>query len=137
MKTLKMILVIVFCFGLVHFVFAQQDWEIQGPIPHTNNCMYVKAFDENSFIIGTADGIFKSYDGGTTYEFKPIEPIDYILSYFFLNEKTGWASTYKYVWSTVDGGENWKLHSGFGNDVAIYTIFHVDEKTGWAFSKYD
>ncbi|MCW9097642.1 MAG: YCF48-related protein, partial [Ignavibacteriaceae bacterium] len=88
--------------------------------------------DSLNGIIGAQNKIFKSYDGGSTWEEKNISGItgnsgEYN-KLFFVNYDIGWALSYGYAVKTTDGGETWQSKL---NTVALYGIHFSDSLNGW------
>jgi photosystem II stability/assembly factor-like uncharacterized protein len=73
---------------------------------------------------------FKTSDGGSNW--KKLDFNNRILSIDFLNEKTGYLSTYfGGVYQTIDGGETWSPRSGSAD-----FIYFIDELQGLLFDNY-
>ena len=64
-------------------------------------------------IVGADNSIYKTTDGGISWEEKNVTGIDSLFTagefdrIFFINDDTGWALNTKYVIKTTDAGENW------------------------------
>jgi len=69
--------------------------------------------DSLNGIVGADNSIYKTTNGGITWEEKEISGVDSVSTageydrIFFINDDIGWALNTKYVIKTTDGGENW------------------------------
>ena len=85
-------------------------------------------------IVGVNNKIFKTYNGGKTWEEKIVNGIDSLLfggefdRLFFLNKRIGWSLNNSYAITTLDGGETWQSKL---NVTGLTGIFFVDSLNGW------
>lgn len=90
--------------------------------------------DSLTGIVGVNNKIFKTYDGGFSWEEKNIIGIDSLLfagefiRLFFITNNIGWALSDGYVIKTTDGGENWQSQS---NAFGLRGIHFSDSLNGW------
>ena len=60
------------------------------------------------------------------------EPRDSFEEAQFINKQTGWASTYRFIYTTSNGGKAWeKLPFKAPENSRISSFFFVDESRGW------
>jgi photosystem II stability/assembly factor-like uncharacterized protein len=112
MKSFKMKVLYIF------FIFSSNltaQWQSLIPYPTTNDIVYIKAFSDSVYLIGTSGDpaeleFFKTTNSGKKWE--SIYKVDGIYLYraSFLDDKIGWAiSRYPYkLWRTIDGGYTWE-----------------------------
>jgi len=82
--------------------------------------------DENTGYISGGTGVFRTTDGGNSWEAMSNRSF---VSMQFLNNLAGYAKTYNQMYRTTDGGRNWTLSHNHTNEI---TSFHfTDEKTGY------
>ncbi|HSW56316.1 MAG TPA: YCF48-related protein [Ignavibacteriaceae bacterium] len=85
-------------------------------------------------LVGVNNKIFKSYNGGLSWEEKVVNGIDSLLfggefdRLFFLNRNIGWALNNNYAINTQDGGETWQSKL---NITGLTGIFFIDSLNGW------
>jgi photosystem II stability/assembly factor-like uncharacterized protein len=86
---------------------------------------------ENIGWSGSNEKIYKTYDGGLTWEIQYSEEPNLITSLYFLNENTGWAVGY---WGTIlkttDGGSEWLLQNSSA-DETLQSVYFVNNSVGW------
>jgi photosystem II stability/assembly factor-like uncharacterized protein len=71
--------------------------------------------------------IFKTINGGVTWQEQlNIEP-DFFTSVQFINDNIGWASTQSSIFKTMNGGNSWFQQSAFGST----KTFFIDALNGW------
>ena len=91
-------------------------------------------FDEkNGWVVGEFNEIFKTDDGGETWQrIWALDKRYRLFSIFFVNENVGWlCGADGLLLRSDDGGETWqRAASPAMNDV--YDVFFVNENTGWA-----
>ena len=89
-------------------------------------------FDNLTGIIGAQNKIYKTYDGGLTWEEKNINGTTgntgEFTRLFFINDNIGWALSSIYVVKTIDGGENWQAQL---NSIGLSGIHFSDSVNGW------
>jgi photosystem II stability/assembly factor-like uncharacterized protein len=79
--------------------------------------------------------IFKTSDGGNSWDSIETKGSEYIKSIFFINPSTGWIVRGSSVVSgegvskTTDGGFNWSSH--FGGTIPFNTVYFADSLNGW------
>jgi photosystem II stability/assembly factor-like uncharacterized protein len=88
--------------------------------------------DSLTGIIGAQNKIFKTYDGGISWQEKNITGISgnagEFIRLFFINNEIGWAISYGYVIKTTDAGENWFSQLNIGG---LRGIHFSDSLNGW------
>jgi len=74
--------------------------------------------------------IYKTIDGGLTWEIQNLESY-FIIALFFLNENTGWAvGAEGIVLKTTNGGSQWLLQST-STDEFLHSVYFVNDSIGW------
>ena len=94
---------------------------------------------DTGWVAGGEGIIFKTKDGGATWENQQLNDIKYgtLTSLFFIDEHTGWAcgSGFDRDGGTVlkieDGGEQWKLQQS-GYNTFVYSVCFTNVNDGWA-----
>ena len=84
--------------------------------------------------------IIKTSDGGETWHQANHPATRGLYSIQFVNEYVGWACGSKFenseetgvILYTNDGGENWSVQHLLDKLSALYTLFFIDNKIGWA-----
>lgn len=91
---------------------------------------------DTGWVVGS-DEIFKTTDGGESWE--PMEGLDnqYYHSCYFINSNTGWIGGGNFWMSailyTTDGGNSLQVQDSIENDGGqISSIFFIDDSTGWS-----
>ena len=90
--------------------------------------------DSLNGIVGADNSIYKTTNGGITWEEKEISGVDSVGTageydrIFFINEDIEWALNTKYVIKTTDGGENWFSQL---NSAGLSGIHFSDALNGW------
>jgi len=90
--------------------------------------------DSLTGFVGANEKIFKTNDGGISWQEKNIFGIDSLLfagefiRLFFISDSIGWALNYGYVIKTTDGGENWNSQL---NVSGLTGIHFSDSFNGW------
>lgn len=124
-------------------IFSQSGWFWQNPLPQgnpLNKCCIIS--DETAVIVGAANTIIKTTDGGNTW-------INYALrlpnncnnqSVFFLNDQTGWIGAQDLsgpgdyqaakVYKTNNGGTNWTQTCTL-DAYSINKIQFINSQTGY------
>jgi hypothetical protein len=76
--------------------------------PSASRCIAAGAIDDSK---GHSKGVvILTSDGGKTWSVSDVS--EHPVSLFFLNETSGWMVADRGLWSTVDGGRNWKKLEG-------------------------
>ncbi|MCD4695629.1 MAG: hypothetical protein K8S16_05240, partial [Bacteroidales bacterium] len=97
------------------------------------SCLYF--FDLNDGWVA-GNGIYKTMDGGSTWEYNFGINENNFRSIQFISDQTGYTGNYNgKVFKTTDGGMSWDLNYEFGSP--IVKIFFLGEFTGWALSWHD
>jgi len=84
-------------------------------------------------------GIFKTADGGVTWEVKhQLAMFQMLEGLSFADENNGWAVGYhgtnkktNFILHTTDGGETWEAQTS-GVEVGLRGVHFIDANTGWA-----
>jgi len=127
------VLVFFFVFSL-SFLYSQEEWQILQS-PTTNTIASVYAQDSIVYIAGgngSRNEFHKSSDFGKTW--KTIRTDNLFESIHFLNKDIGYASDYKGIVKTIDGGNTWNRL--FDNEskskyTGLTEVFFVNETTGY------
>ncbi len=105
---------------------TQRD-DFPGSLPST-----VYFLDSLNGIIGAQNKIYKTYDGGVSWQEKNINGISgnagEFNRLFFIDDNIGWSTSYGYVIKTTDGGENWQSQLNIGG---LSGIHFSDSLNGW------
>jgi len=108
--------------------------EVSSP---TQDCHYsisaYKISDTSSRIVlvGNSGTIFTSTDQGNSWSTQ-VTNRPHFWGVQFISADLGWLSSYKYIYRTTDGGENWiysRVDPSFSPD--YWTIFFADSMNGW------
>jgi photosystem II stability/assembly factor-like uncharacterized protein len=83
------------------------------------------------YICGSSGGMFKTTNGGVSWDSLPFPGTQLLYSVDFVNTNTGWtsSSSSSYLWKTTNGGNTWTSQSGPTS--AVYCVDMVDANTGW------
>ena len=86
--------------------------------------------------IGTDSGrLWRTRDGGNTWELIYSNPANRIAQFQFINSKTGWMSIEGQMFKTTDGGNSWQpFHQPIPHDFAgqVFAFKFLDDgKHGW------
>jgi len=86
----------------------------------------------NGFYFSQTDSIFqKTTDGGQTWEKLSLPSKSIYRSFCFVNENTYFTAEQNTFMKTTDGGKNWSASNILNEPYNNYSIFFVDENTGW------
>ena len=103
--------------------------------------------DENHGWAMTGYALYRTIDGGKTWERLPQQPEKdaSFTAFFFINESRGWLTAVKRVFTeryglgnssvimvTDDGGRSWKVQASFPNEVKITEIRFFNANVGLA-----
>src|SRR3989339_1095323 len=92
-----------------HYVFSQNGWIQQSPLPVNNSLFGVQMLNcTTAYSCGTSGCIIKSNDGGNSWEELPFANNNTLQSVHFINSDTGFSvggDTSLYY--TTDGGNSW------------------------------
>lgn len=86
--------------------------------------------DQTGFILGLDGTIFKTIDGGITWDSVHTGITDYLYDIFFINENIGWLCADWSLYKTTNGGISWFKIQEF----APFEIYFADENRGWVFT---
>lgn len=116
------------------------DWtkmELPDAQPRKNDVLMI---DENIVWCSTDSilgpncfgaALFKSEDGGNSWEVKLEHSSHRFIDLFFVGENFGWLTSSNYrIYRTTDGGENWSVINNLPM-LSINGIYFIDELTGW------
>jgi photosystem II stability/assembly factor-like uncharacterized protein len=83
------------------------------------------------YICGSSGGMFKTTNGGASWDSLPFPGTQLLYNVDFVNATTGWtsSSSSSYLWKTTNGGTTWTSQSGPTS--AVYCVDMVDANTGW------
>ena len=83
------------------------------------------------YICGSSGGMFKTTNGGVSWDSLPFPGTQLLYSVDFVNANTGWtsSSSSSYLWKTTNGGNTWTSQSGPTS--AVYCVDMVNATTGW------
>ncbi len=86
----------------------------------------------NGFYFSQTDSIFqKTTDGGKTWETLSLPSKSIYRSFCFVNENICFTAEQNTFMKTTDGGKNWSVSNILNEPYNNYSIFFVDENTGW------
>jgi hypothetical protein len=115
---LKRLALIVLLFTLANFSYPQGTWSYLGKIPSGANINSISVVNQNViFVAAKGNGLYRSYDGGATWElkingFSASGDLYGISATDSLNCWVGWVGrtgSPASVYRTTDGGENWVM----------------------------
>ena len=94
--------------------------------------------NENNGFVGSSEygspydpGIYKTTDGGDSWNNVLQQAPHSIESIFFANNLVGWAVGWENpIYKTVDGGDNWQVVAN--NNLRLKSILFIDSNNGWA-----
>jgi photosystem II stability/assembly factor-like uncharacterized protein len=124
-------------------LLAQNGWfQIQtGTNVDIKSIKFVNS--QTGFFCSESGKIFKTTDGGFSWQMKYDNANTPLRSLFFINENTGWAGGGRYsfdlsnlfVLKTINGGESWTTVYNFGNFYyTISNLYFLNDQTGFATS---
>lgn len=94
--------------------------------PSTSHCIGVGSIeDRKGHVKGT---VVSTSDGGQNWSLAELS--DEPISLFFLNESLGWMAASRGVWSTTDGGRDWKKLEGLKK--GILEVYFLSPLHGYA-----
>jgi len=127
------ILIVAITFRVIcSFVFAQDGWFWQNPLPTGNVYNDTYFIDENSgWIVGQWGVVIHVTDQGEDHSVDYIGDDNTLNGIFFTEENNGWiVGNSGMIYHSTDGGENWSgFDSGIEND--LQKVFFPDADTGW------
>lgn len=117
-----------------------QQWKWVNPYPtgdQINSCLFINA--SNGFIAGNNGCLFRTIDGGTSWESIPAPMNVDFTKILFNDDLHGWIlgsyldlsyNSVPFLLKTTDGGILWDTETI--TDFALFTdIFFIDNLTGW------
>ena len=127
MKKINYTLVITFVSLSIFITFgnAENIWESIGPEGGWAGSVAIDPMDNQTILVGTKGGIFKSTDGGTTWSEKNTGifwPRIDVLKFDHLNPSIVYAVADYYLFKSSDKGETWSVTNQVLNYQYIYDI---------------
>ena len=118
LRKLKFIIILsVICF----FLFAEEGWHVQNPLPSESWYFTVETVGENTVFIGGMGGtLVQSNDAGQTWDVQKFEDLVDIRDISFKDEQTGYFIDGDHLHKTTDGGDTW---NEIGTDFDLETYF--------------
>jgi photosystem II stability/assembly factor-like uncharacterized protein len=111
-RKIIMAIQIILCCG--SFLFGQQDWFWQNPLPQGNHLNDVHVFNTNSAVaVGDVGTVLNTSDGGMNWKVQHYTggTSKKLNAVHFIDDDTGWAvGGYTYsgiILKTIDGGIIW------------------------------
>lgn len=86
--------------------------------------------EEIGFVATNEAVLFKTINGGDTWEEFYVFSGGYNAEIYFINENEGWYSASSRIYHTYDGGETWNAPQSFSN-TPLRCQFFLDEEKGW------
>jgi photosystem II stability/assembly factor-like uncharacterized protein len=84
---------------------------------------------QTGYAAGDNGKFYKTTDSGEYWNNVNLNIYDYFRSVFFVNDLTGWMSSYERIYKTDNGGINWVLQNDYGGG---YSLYFLDSLTGWS-----
>ena len=106
-------------------------WQIVSdpiPNPDPSSSYHLHFHDENFGFVASADGIFRTVDGGNQWNAVDLTTRGSITSIFFLDHAKGWAASYNNVFMSLDSGLTWTSMGLTPNSFSF--IKFVDNQVG-------
>jgi len=126
------IILIFYINFLITFVsnsYSQSGW---FPLSGGSGSLYKVFFiNENiGWIVGSSTRIFKTINGGTTWQMQNANVVSSLYDVQFINENTGWSvGSNRTILKTIDGGTNWVAQMYLGVD-NMYSVSFVNDSIG-------
>lgn len=99
-----------------------------------NFFMSIHFVDQDTGWVVGGDSIFKTTNGGDTWESHEGLSDHSHLSCYFINSNSGWvgasANQMGKILYTADGGNSWQVQDSIANS-NIFSIFFINDNTGW------
>ena len=104
-------------------------YSVQNGINQDINC--VNIISSNEIYIGTSNGLYKTFDTGSNWQFCNISGD--IKEVTFTTEQTGYLCKNNKIYKTSDSGTNWVLNYTLTveEDNYIHSLCFIDEQTGF------
>jgi photosystem II stability/assembly factor-like uncharacterized protein len=97
--------------------------------------MSVSFVDQDTGWTVGSDSIFKTTNGGDTWQSLEGLSDHYYSSCFFINANSGWVTasgnSINKILYTPDGGNNWQVQDSITSFSTISSLFFIDDLTGW------
>lgn len=119
---------------LINSINGGENWTIlNNEVTHNPSCLSFLNLN-NGWLTGW-QGIYKTTDGGLTWELNFSIQESGFASIIFVSEQIAYAnSQYGHIYKTTNGGQNWELKYELNtNSIKIY---FTDELTGWTLNNY-
>ena len=118
---------------LIIYSISHAQWFWQNPLPQGNDLHSVHFIDSNiGWMVGIIGTIFKTTNGGSTWENQISGTGEILRSVKFVNTNDGWISGNNgTILKTTNGGSIWAAQSS-GTTEDLYSIYFTDVNTGWA-----
>ncbi len=84
------------------------------------------------FAAGDSGKIFRTHDGGISWDCIKIATSKTLHKIFFTDSKNGWTISDNTIYNTVNGGDTWQI--SYSADTYFKDIFFIDSETGWVVS---
>lgn len=124
-------------FGIVYkSTYSGKGWN-RLVFPFGGNLNAITLIDQDSVFITSDNRLFSSFDGGQSWDAKPVGSVD-IEDSFFTNTQTGYVVCKNgKILKTVDSGVNWyEVHTTTSFPNEFFSITFVNEEVGFASQEF-
>jgi photosystem II stability/assembly factor-like uncharacterized protein len=91
--------------------------------------------EDNAIFVLPLNQLVATHNSGSNFNFASLSD-NFIADVFFVDSAIAYAAG-KNIWKTIDAGDNWtKLHD-FPGPSYYYTLYFLNEQTGWVFRIMD
>jgi photosystem II stability/assembly factor-like uncharacterized protein len=129
---------------ILHTTNGGLIWEYQLEDTNSNNIQSMQMWDSQQGIgVGTAGGIYKTTDGGSSWSKMQVQNAPQLSSVMYENQYRIWAAGADgYIICSLDGGANWSIDTTLAgydlNDVFVYqNQKYVVTEDGMVFYNFD
>ena len=106
------------------------NWEaMPGVHGKSVRAMAIAAYDSKVLVIGALDGVFRTKNGGKSWErISPVKQADELKNVESIaldpkNPDVVYAGTWHLAWKTDDGGANWhRINKGMIDDSDVFSV---------------
>ncbi len=106
--------------------WSRSDKNFVG-INHLNDIFFNDPF--LGFAVGDSGKIFRTIDGGQSWDFTKVNTSKTLHKVFFTDSKNGWTISDFSIYSTADGGDSWQI--SYNSSSYFKDVFFINSETGW------
>lgn len=108
---------------------AGQTWELEFAVQFTLFRTLFMVDNQFGYLGGM--GVYKTTNGGTSWNMTPASPSGSIRDMHFFNANVGLTVGADYIWRTTNGGETWTMVYPGQVNTELFSVSFIDELNGF------